>query len=63
MSLIYHPDSVENGSSLIMNNLPKPKTLNEIVSTIQRELLELIDDTDDRIALQRYFVENYAITN
>lgn len=62
MDLIYDDDTVENGLRLITKNLPKPKTLLELVSNIQAELLEIIENQDDRIAIKKYFIEKYAIS-
>ncbi|KQL33356.1 hypothetical protein [Psychrobacillus sp. FJAT-21963] len=62
MKLIYEATTVQTGVRLINENLPKPKSLNEILSTIKSDLSELVDNTDDKIALKKYFVDNYAIS-
>jgi len=62
MELIYNDTTVQTGVTLINEKLPKPKSLHEILSTIQNELSELVDNTDDKIALKKYFVDNYAIS-
>ncbi|WP_144556557.1 hypothetical protein [Bacillus pumilus] len=61
MDLIYADDTVQKGVSLIADKLPKPKTFNEIVSIIQAELLEIIENEADKVAIEKYFVEKYAI--
>ncbi|WP_042346786.1 hypothetical protein [Bacillus massiliigorillae] len=61
IDLIYDYSSVENGAKLIHEKLPLPKTNNQLVGDIYRELSEIITDIDDKIAMENYFVSKFPL--
>lgn len=62
MELIYDEKTVERGQNIIHKELPKPKSLHQIVSDIQKDVLSLIKDTKDRLEVEKYFLERYPLS-
>jgi hypothetical protein len=62
MNLIYLADTIPKGVSLILASLPKPQSLTEILTTIQNDLLGVIEDVEAKDAIKGYFIDRHAIT-
>ncbi|HFK1746937.1 hypothetical protein CN463_18085 [Bacillus cereus] len=60
MKLIYDEDTITRGQDIIHKELPKPKSIHQIVAEIQQDLMKLVGDTNDRIKVEKYFIENYS---
>lgn len=62
MQLIYDENTIEYGQNIIHRELPKPKSLHQIVSDIRTNVLEMVTNEDDRIHVEKYFVDNYPLS-
>lgn len=61
IDLIYGENTVSDGISLINDHLPKPKNFNDMVSIIKDDILKLIVNREDQIAVEKYFIEKHAL--
>lgn len=59
MQLLYSDKTVERGIELINQKLNKPKSTHMIVQEIYDEIYSVISDVDERIALEKYFLNNF----
>lgn len=62
MKLIYDEETIARGEKIIHKELPKPKSIHQIVSGIQKEVMELIVNEADRIKVEKYFIENHPVS-
>ncbi|WBL16867.1 hypothetical protein [Sutcliffiella sp. NC1] len=63
MELIYDEDTIERGQNIIYKELPKPKSIQFVVSEIKKSVLELIKNSDDKIEVEKFFIENYPTSS
>ncbi|GLV63313.1 hypothetical protein Bmyc01_19830 [Bacillus mycoides] len=62
MKLIYDEGTIARGEHIIHKELPKPKSIHQIVSGIQQDIMKLLEDTNDRIKVEKYFIENHSVS-
>lgn len=61
MDLLYDTSTIQSGSQLIHSELPAPKSQQQIVSQIFADVLDLTSNIDDKIAIERYFIDNFPL--
>ncbi|WP_305453638.1 hypothetical protein [Bacillus mycoides] len=59
INLIYDERTIANGEKIIHERLSKPKSIHQIVSDIQKSVMELIKEDDNKIKVEQYFIENH----
>ncbi|MFJ7832028.1 hypothetical protein ACIQXU_17620 [Peribacillus sp. NPDC097284] len=58
-NLIYDEQTIERGEQIIHKELPKPESLHYTVSDIRKKMLEIITDKDEKIEVEKFFMDKY----
>lgn len=61
LKLIYSDNTVEEGMKIINDNLPKPKSMQNIVSEIYHVVNSTVKSVDEKIAIEKYFIETFPL--
>lgn len=59
--LIYNERTIEIGIEIINENLPKPKSMQLIINDLYADVIKLIKNKDEKIAIEKYFLEKYPM--
>ncbi len=62
MELIYDEETIARGEEIIHKQLPKPKSIQQIVSGIRKDVAKLIKNQEDRIKIEEYFISNHPVS-
>ncbi|MFE6167741.1 hypothetical protein ACFVP8_07625 [Viridibacillus arvi] len=60
MTLLYYDGTVERGIELINEKLHKPKSTQMIVQEIYNQVSSVVKDIDERILIEKYFIDNFS---
>lgn len=62
IKLLSEESTIESGIQIIQTELPMPKSQSRVISDIFNDLSEVIKSEEDKVALERYFIEKFPTT-